>query len=113
MTTSTSPTQRTLTRLRELGFTAAVVERWNPYARIRQDLFGFVDLVAVHPDLGYTLYIQTCAGGSHAAREAKIRESEHFPAVAACGIVEVWSWAKQGPRGKRKTWNLRTERVMP
>jgi hypothetical protein len=35
-----SPTQRSLAHLRRLGYQARVVERWNPFARVRQDLFG-------------------------------------------------------------------------
>ena len=38
-----SPTQRTLKRMRESGDYALVkvVERWNAFARIRQDLWNF------------------------------------------------------------------------
>jgi hypothetical protein len=40
---ATSPTQLSLKKLREEGYTVAVVEHWNSFARIRQDLFGFID----------------------------------------------------------------------
>ena len=42
----TSPTQRTLKRLRDLGYLAEVVERWNPHAKVRNDLFGFGDVMS-------------------------------------------------------------------
>jgi hypothetical protein len=43
-----SPTQRTLQHLRAAGFPLVqVVERWNPHARIRQDLYGCIDVLAV------------------------------------------------------------------
>lgn len=42
-----SPTQRTLAALRKLGYLAAVVEKWNHGAHIRQDLFGFIDVLAI------------------------------------------------------------------
>ena len=35
-----SPTQRSLQHCRKNGWIAGVVEKWNQYARIRQDLFG-------------------------------------------------------------------------
>jgi hypothetical protein len=35
-----TPTQRSLAYLRAEGWQVAIVERWNPHARIRQDLFG-------------------------------------------------------------------------
>jgi hypothetical protein len=104
-----SPTSRTLAKLKELGFTAAITERWNSFARIRQDLFGFVDLVAVHPNAGI-YFIQACAGASHAARRAKVlAEPRAATVVAAGGRVEVISWAKQGGRGEVKRWQWRRE----
>jgi hypothetical protein len=42
-----SPTQRSLRHMRDLGYLVAVVEHWNPHARIRQDLFGWIDLLAI------------------------------------------------------------------
>ena len=35
-----SPTSRSLAHLRHLGYQAAIVEKWNPYARRRVDCFG-------------------------------------------------------------------------
>lgn len=35
-----SPAQRSLAALKQLGYRAKVVEKWNPFAKIRQDLFG-------------------------------------------------------------------------
>lgn len=86
-----------------------MVEHWNSYARIRLDLFGFIDLLWIRPD-GVLVGIQACAGSSHAARRSKILASDMLPHWLQCGReVEVWSWAKQGPRGKAKRWTLRTE----
>ena len=39
-----SPTARSLAHLRSLGYTARVVERWNPFAKIRQDLLGAAEI---------------------------------------------------------------------
>ena len=44
---ASSPTQRSLKLLRDEGYTAQVVERWNPHARVRQDLFGVIDTAAM------------------------------------------------------------------
>ena len=107
----TSPTQRTLARARELGWTCQVVERWNPYAKVRVDLFGCIDIVAVHPDCG-VLGIQACADGDHARRVAKAQAEPKLRAwLAAGGRFEVWSWGLRGERGKRKTWTLRREEI--
>ena len=105
-----TPTQRTLSALRKAGWTCAVVERWNQYARIRQDLFGFADILCLRP--GEILAVQACAGASHAARRAKIlAEPRSAEWIAAGGLIEVWSWSKRGGRGKRKLWTQRVERI--
>ncbi len=105
-----SPTQRTLAECKRRGWTAAVVERYNPHARVRVDLFGVIDLVAITP--GGILGIQACAGSSHSARREKILSE---PRVAlwlkAGGLLAVWSWAKRGARGERKLWQLREESI--
>lgn len=105
----TSPTQRTLAKLKALGFTAGIVEKWNQFARIRQDLFGFCDIVAMREGVG-TVLIQACAGASHAARRDKVLAEPRAAIAAKCGNrIEVWSWAKRGARGDRKLWTLNRE----
>jgi len=52
-------TQRTLKALRNDGWLVVVAERWNPYARKRQDLFGRIDLVAIKPGVGI-MGVQVC-----------------------------------------------------
>ena len=104
-----SPVQRTLAELRKQGFTAAVVERWNPHAKIRQDLFGLIDVVAVlNQPTTYTPHvwgIQVCGGnGDLAAHFAKAEASPHFAAVRSSFVFQVWTWRKLGARGKRKLW---------
>lgn len=109
---ASSPTKRTLTELRALGLTAQVTEHWNAFARIRQDLYGFIDVLALGE--GYALGVQACAAASHAARKAKILAHPNFPKVLAAGIVvELWSWGKRcsDGRGSRKTWQVRKERL--
>lgn len=106
-----TPTQRSLAKLRAAGWLVAVVERWNPYARIRQDLFGFVDLLAVRGN--ETLAVQTTCGSNVADRLAKILATQ----AAALWLespsrtIVVHGWAKRGARGKRKTWTCREVNV--
>lgn len=107
-----TPTARTLMALRAMGYTVAVVERWNPHARIRQDLFGFGDIIGIGDGYAGCFMVQACAGASHAARKAKmiaeplLREWLRF-GNRAC----VMSWSKRGARGKRKLWEVRRERI--
>ena len=107
--TVTSPAQRSLKILRSRGLTCAIVERWNPYAKIRQDLLGFGDILAIGVELGIAL-VQTTSGSNHDARKDKIRaEPRAQNWKDAGGVIVLHSWAKRGARGKRKTWTLREE----
>jgi hypothetical protein len=108
---SASPTQRSLAWFRERGYLADVAER-----RIRnwitKDLFGFADIVAVHPASGEICFCQTTTAAHIAARVAKAEALDTFRPVLVAGVtVRFHGWAKKrGPRGKRKTWEL-TERI--
>ena len=88
-----SPTSLTLRKLREDGYTAEVVERWNPHARIRQDLFGFVDVLAVRA--GETLAVQTTSATNVSSRIHKIADSPNIAIVREAGwTIRVHGWAK-------------------
>lgn len=92
MAASLSPTQRSLAYLREQGYLVAVVERWNPHARIRQDLWGWCDLLALRK--GEVLAVQVTSAGV-AERIKKIQESETVTWVRDAGIrIEVHGWRK-------------------
>lgn len=101
-----SPTQRSLAYLRDEGYVAAVVERWNPHARVRQDLWGFIDILAIRDS--ETLGVQACSGSDVSKRMHKIAESELVGAVRRAGWrIHVHGWRKNAA-GK---WTLRVEDV--
>lgn len=103
----TSPTQRTLALLRERGYKAGVVEKWNAFAKIRQDLFGCIDIVAV--GRGRTLGVQACAAASIAARVTKMGESPALPELIEAGWwMLVVGWRKPA---KSRSWVSRSVRV--
>jgi hypothetical protein len=95
----TSPTQRTLALCKKHGWTCQVVERWNSFARIRQDLFGFIDLVAMD---GKTIIgIQATSGANVAARLTKIKENPKSLEWLESGgrlFVHGWSLKKRTRR---------------
>lgn len=106
-----TPAARSLEYLRRGGALAQVVERYNPHAKRRVDLFGFIDIVAVDK---VTVGVQATTSDHISHRLAKLRD-ECAPAmqrwIAAGNLLVIHGWAKRGPRGKRKTWTL-TERVV-
>jgi len=109
---TTSPTQRSLKLLRERGYMAAITEHWNPHARLRQDLFGFIDIIAVSRLYGI-IAVQTTSGPNMAARIDKIRESVHATVwLGGGGTIIVHGWRKVGARGARKLWECREVRMM-
>jgi hypothetical protein len=104
----TTPTSRSLQLLRESGYIVAIVEHWNPWARIRQDLYGIGDLLAMTQD--QLLMVQTTSGGNVSSR---LRKAEALPALRLwlrCPTrrFQVIGWAKRGARGKPKKWTART-----
>lgn len=102
-----SPTARTLDYLRKQGYIVDTCERWIPRTKIRKDLFGCIDVMAVGVGKAI-LAIQTTDGSNHSHRVAKIQALEYFPVLYHYFQIEVWSWAK---RGEHKRWTLRRERV--
>lgn len=100
---ATSPTQLTLRHLRDQGYTAQVVEVWNPHSRTRHDLFGFVDVLAVRG--AETLAVQATSATNVSARVTKIGDSPLIGAVREAGwSVRVWGWKKVKGR-----WTLARE----
>jgi hypothetical protein len=111
-----TPTARSLAELRRLGYVADVVERWIPRAKVRKDLFGIFDIVALGQDNWHhekpwvIVGIQCTSATNHAARVTKLLGSDTLDLwLKAGGRAEVWSWSKRGERGARKLWALRRE----
>jgi hypothetical protein len=105
----TSPTQRTLKHLRDRGYVAGVTEKWNPHAKIRQDLFGFIDVIYLGTEIAA---VQTTSGANHAARRTKILATPSARWWIECGgRIEIWSWSKRKLKhgGKAVRWTLRIE----
>lgn len=103
-----SPTQRTLKHLRAEGWTAAIAEHWNSFARKRFDLFGFGDILAFNADL--VALIQTTSGSNHSARRNKIVELPEARAwlMQKNRAIFIISWTK---KAKTKRWTPRIEHI--
>lgn len=99
-------------RLREEGWTVEKTERWNPFAHVRQDLFGIADAMAVKayqsPLFIQATHDRTGKGEGEKFHREKLEANPRFQVVKLAGIrVEIHAWKKVGERGKRKTWQLR------
>jgi len=97
-----SPTSRSLKVLREEGWLVDVVEKWVPGARIRKDLYGFIDILCIRGN--EMLAVQVTSGSNVSARVKKIAEHENVAAVRKAGMaIHVHGWRKNS-KGR---WVLR------
>jgi hypothetical protein len=103
---SKSPTQLSLAKLREEGYTVAIVEHWNAFARIRQDLFGFIDLLALKGK--EVLAVQTTTATNMSARVKKIGDHENVGFVREAGwTIHVHGWHQDD----KKKWHCKIKDV--
>lgn len=107
-----TPAKRSLDWCKQNRYVAQVVERWNPFARIRQDLFGFIDIVAITEWNEGILGIQATVTDKTSARLNKILNNKDLKEtlrvwLSAKNKFQIHGWAKRGPRGKRKLWELK------
>lgn len=110
------PTSRTYAECRARGIVCDRVEFWNQYAGkfgLREDLFGFLDIIALDPARGI-VGIQACGPGEFAAHKRKILANEHAPLWLKCsGKIEIWCWRKLLKKrgGKARYWSPRIEEI--
>lgn len=100
-----SPTEKSLEKLRKAGYFVGITEHFNGFARIRQDLFGFIDMVAITPDAVGVLAVQTTSRTNMNARIEKILVSKYaLPWLQSGNRIEAHGWIKRGKTGTRKLW---------
>jgi hypothetical protein len=116
-----SPTARTLKFFRDQGATARVVEQWigfggkprtqgNGASGIRRDLWG-ADILVRQGQL--LMAVQSTSGSNHSKRVDKCLSNPEITNWLDCGVpFYVYSWAKRGPRGKRKVWTPRIAQLV-
>jgi hypothetical protein len=106
-----SPTQRSLVLLKKEGWLPAIVEKFNIFAKIRQDLYGCIDIVAIRK--GAILGVQTTSGSNVAAHVTKILALPNAKLWMLAGArLEVHGWRKAGKRGERKLWSCRRVEII-
>jgi hypothetical protein len=107
-----SPTQRSLKLLKEQGYLTYVTEYYNAYAKVRKDLYGFIDIVGIHSKETGVLGIQTTTGSNLSARIKKAEGLEGYWAWLASGNdVEFHGWRKIKAGRKVATWQPIVRRI--
>lgn len=115
-----TPTQRSLAKLRSEGYIATIVEKWVPSTSagykgpiITRDAWNFGDILAAKIGQPGALLVQTTSGSNASTRVKKIRQiAEAGIWMAAGNGIVVHSWAKRGQAGKRKLWNCTVIPIM-
>lgn len=108
------PTQRSLALLRKRGYTVYITEYWQAYAKIRKDLYGWIDIMAINPETQETLGVQTTTGTNLSARIKKAEGLDAYHEWLKCGnVAEFHGWRKilKKKGGKLKIWAPKIERV--
>jgi len=100
-----------LKKLRDEGYHPWVVEHYNFYSGLRQDLFNIIDILAVGH--GKTIAVQCTSYSNVSPRIRKIRESPYLPAILESGWeVYIHGWRKVVVKGKKaKVLKCRVVRV--
>jgi hypothetical protein len=103
---SKSPTQLSLAKLREEGYTCWITEHWNNWSKTRQDLFGFIDIIALKGK--ETLAVQTTSATNMSARCKKIADHENVGAVREAGwTIHVHGWHQD----EKRKWHCKVKDV--
>jgi hypothetical protein len=89
--------------MRDEGYMAYVTEHWNAYAFIRQDLYGFIDILCMKEGEQGLLAIQTTSRGNISTRINKILALPASRVWLLTGNrIEVQGWDK-----KDKHWRVK------
>ena len=99
-----SPTQRSKKYLEGQGYRVAIVEKWNQWAKVRQDLYGVADLLAMKPH--QPLLAVQVTTNDHLAERINKHPATVRDWRSTGNRFEFHGWAKQGARGKRKLWQI-------
>lgn len=112
-----TPTQRTLAFMREQGRLCAIVEKYNAFVGpngIRQDCFGWMDILAIDPVDGI-VGVQSC-GQNWAEHVAKLiqERNEALAEWVKHAKAELWGWRKVKLHrgGKALRWAPRVGDIM-
>lgn len=106
-----SPTQRSLKYLRKIGWRVAITEHYNAFARVRQDLFGFIDLLAICPT-EKPLAVQTTTKSNMYARVTKILELPSTPDVLKGGMaIQVHGWDGSELTVQEIVWDAKEKKI--
>ncbi len=105
---------RTVELLRAEGYVAESVEQFNYYSKRSKDLFGFIDVIAVHPAKSGALGVQVTNSANAANRLKKALANPNLETWLQAGNrFEIHAWRKSPEKrgSKRLTWKVTRKEV--
>lgn len=111
--------QRSKRYLEEKGFHVWITEHWNQWSHVRQDLFGFADLVAVRHDSNGVWAVNACGedvakhikkyiNGWEHPKKGQQPPNPHLPVWLSAGNrFSIMGWRLRDNEGTRDTYQLR------
>ena len=107
-----SPTQRTLKAMREQGRLCGIVEKFQQYGGkfgVRQDLFGFIDIIAIDPEDGIVAIQSTGMDWSGHIKKLTEERNDAVYEWLKHAPLELWAWRKVKLKrgGKAMRWKAR------
>lgn len=98
-------TKRAIQHLGKRGYTAANVEKWNHFAKVKNDLFGFADIIgfSAHD----VILVQTTSKSNMSARKKKIAANPIAEKWLKAGHnIEIQGWYKVS-----RYWQVKIETI--
>jgi len=96
-----NPTQRSLKLMRDRGFYAEVVERYNAFSKVKNDFAGFIDILCLAE--GKIIGVQTTSYSNISARRKKILTHDNYSIVKNSGIeIHIHGWRKVNNKWQAK-----------
>jgi len=79
--------------MQDQGYLCWITEHWNAFAHIRQDLWGFCDVLCIREN--EIVAVQCTSYSNISARVKKIANHENTPLVRKAGVrIVVQGWRK-------------------
>lgn len=97
--------------LEKLGYIVDKAESYNHHSKRKKDLFHFIDFVAIHPQTGELLGIQTTSKSNLSTRIKKAKNLDskaYYHWLGTGNPVEFHGWYKDG-----RKWAVKIIRHSP
>lgn len=101
--------------MRKRKYLCGVVEKWNPHAHIRQDLFGIIDVICCKPGektigLQVTSYKEIKSHIDKALSKERIENLKIWLAAGNRFVIHGWKTIKA--EGKLNTYELHEREIV-